>query len=53
AVTQEDNALWRADVKAVLLLQQAPGPDRSHLPAIVVAPFTSDADEYTLGETTL
>jgi len=53
AVTQEDNALWRADVKAVLLLQKAPGPDRSHLPAIVVAPFTSDASEYTLGETTL
>jgi len=52
-VTQEDNALWRADVKAVLLLQQVPGPDRSYLPAIVVAPFTSDADEYTLGETTL
>ena len=53
AVTQEDNALWRADVKAVLLLQRPPGPDRSHLPAIVVAPFTSDASEYTLGETTL
>ena len=53
AVTQEDNALWRADVKAVLLLQTAPGPDRSHPPAIVVAPFTSDASEYTLGETTL
>lgn len=53
AVTREDNALWRADVEAVLLLRQAPGPDRSHLPAIVIAPFTSDAGEYTLGETTL
>ncbi len=53
AVTQEDNALWRADVEAVLLLQKAPGPDRSHLPAIVIAPFTSDDSEYTLGETTL
>ncbi|UWN50136.1 hypothetical protein ASALC70_02354 [Alcanivorax sp. ALC70] len=30
-----------------------PGPDRSHLPAIVVAPFTSDDDRYTLGETSL
>ncbi|MBL7251133.1 CsgG/HfaB family protein [Alloalcanivorax sp. C16-2] len=52
-VAQEDNALWRADVEAVILRHRAPGPDRSHLPAIVVAPFTSDADRYTLGETSL
>ena len=52
-VAQEDNALWRADVEAVILRHRAPGPDRSHLPAIVVAPFTSDDDRYTLGETSL
>ena len=52
-VAKEDNGLWRADVEAVILRQRTPGPDRSHLPAIVVAPFTSDADRYTLGKTTL
>ena len=52
-VARQDDALWRAEVEAVILRHRAPGPDRSHLPAIVVAPFTTSDSRYTLGETTL
>ena len=52
-VARESDALWRASVEAEILVHRAPGPDRSHLPAIVVAPFTTSDSRYSLGQTTL
>tara|TARA_R110001606_G_scaffold261206_12_gene409456 strand:+ start:5406 stop:6704 length:1299 start_codon:yes stop_codon:yes gene_type:complete len=50
AMQQVDDALWRADVKARVLSVKALGPARSHLPAVVVAPFQSRAASYQLGK---
>lgn len=50
AMERMDNALWRADVSARVLRTKPLGPDRSHLPAVVVAPFQTRAASYQLGK---
>jgi hypothetical protein len=50
AMERMDNALWRADVTAKILRTKPLGPDRSHLPAVVVAPFQTRAASYQLGK---
>lgn len=44
----EDN-LWRAEVQAQVMRTKPLGPDRSKLPTIVVAPFSTQAADYQLG----
>lgn len=50
AMERMDNALWRADVSARVLRTKPLGPDRSHLPAVVLAPFQTRAASYQLGK---
>lgn len=50
AMRKVDDALWRADVSAQVLRTKPLGPDRSHLPAVVVAPFQTRAASYQLGK---
>lgn len=50
AMEQMDNSLWRADITARVLRTKPLGPDRSHLPAVVVAPFQTRAASYQLGK---
>lgn len=52
-VSKIDDGLWRADVQARVMRTKPVGPDRSALPAIVIAPFSSGAGDYQLGTVTI